>query len=153
MAKNDKKSENAETMLPGEVNSVNPADEAARLEAQVRVEEAELRLAEIRARKAELDAAHPTQGLARDDKKAEVPPGHFRNKRGLIVDEKYRGVKKYRATKERYSGGHFFKPGDIVTLEDEMPSKHYVPVTVSKKKAAPVEEIEDVEERDADQAI
>jgi hypothetical protein len=73
-----------------------------------------------------IGAVGATSGTRRDPN--EVPPGFFRNARGLLVAEEYRGAKQYEMGETAFVAGVLRQPGDRITLVDEQPGKSYRPL-------------------------
>lgn len=49
------------------------------------------------------------------------------------LEEKFKGTKSYRSTQPHYRQGHLYAPGDIITVTDERPSKHWTQVVAKVK--------------------
>ncbi len=64
----------------------------------------------------------------RKDKVGEVPPGFFRNARGLLVAEEYRGEKKYELSETAFVGGTLRQAGERIVVVDEQPGKTWRPL-------------------------
>lgn len=65
---------------------------------------------------------------AKTDKSATPPPGFFRNGKGQLVEEKYRGPKQYEAGEHLFVEGAFRRPGDRFTAIDTQPGRAWVPL-------------------------
>lgn len=57
-----------------------------------------------------------------------TPPGFFRNSKGQLVDEKYRGPKQYEAGEHLFIDGAFKRPGDRFSVVDTQPGRAWVPL-------------------------
>ncbi len=69
----------------------------------------------------------PVAPIVRDPK-GPVPAGFFRNKRGLIVAEEYRGEKKYELSETAFVAGVLRQPGDRIVVVDEQPGTTWRPL-------------------------
>lgn len=70
----------------------------------------------------------------RKDKKGEIPPGFFRNGRGLLVAEEYRGEKKYELSETAFVGGTLRQKGERITVVDEQPGSTWMPLVPQVKE-------------------
>jgi len=57
-----------------------------------------------------------------------TPAGFFRNAKGQLVDEKYRGPKQYEAGEHLFVDGAFKRPGDRFSVVDTQPGRAWVPL-------------------------
>lgn len=57
-----------------------------------------------------------------------TPAGFFRNSKGQLVDEKYRGLKQYEAGEFLFVDGAFKRPGDRFSVVDTQPGRAWVPL-------------------------
>lgn len=62
------------------------------------------------------------------DDKGEIPEGFFRNGRGLLVENKFKGEKKYELSETAFIGGKLMHAGDRITVIDEQPGSTWKPL-------------------------
>lgn len=60
------------------------------------------------------------------------------------LEEKHKGTHSYRSSQPHYRQGRLYQPGEIITVTDERPSKHWVKV-VAKVKTEFVDVVEPTE--------
>lgn len=126
------KPETAKTEIaaPRPMHSAAPPDTLSELE-QLRAENARLKT-----ERRQLEAAMRAAAEKVGEETQPVSGASFRNAAGLLVDEKYRGVKQYRVgAAGAYREGRHYSEGEIITLVDATPSRTWTPY--EKPVAAP----------------
>lgn len=58
----------------------------------------------------------------------EVPAGYFRNRRGAVVSNEFRGERLYKAELDLFVDGKLVKAGDLFKAVDEAPGSAWVPL-------------------------
>lgn len=78
----------------------------------------------------------------REDQAAAKEEPCFRNAKGQLVPERFRGTKTYRLKQPHYRDGQYYGAGEKITVTDEKPSRTWELVTARTPAPAPVAEAE-----------
>lgn len=72
--------------------------------------------------KIEIPASTPKEATS------SVPPGYFKNAKGQLVEEKYKGAKQYEAAEKLFVNGAFLAAGERFSATDTQPGRAWLPL-------------------------